>query len=229
MSERPSYMNYVPPTPGDQQFEDALQQQQPETPAAAPTSVPAPQLSPIEANTQTPSTAIEQSPPLTRKKTEALGPVTEDALTHPTVTNGQQLNISLMLTTGARHSYKIDEKYLRSRKMESKDASGAFDPKGITGYQLRELIWIDWRSEWEPRPTNPSSIRLIIMGRMIEAKAILRDLPFKDDSTNVVHMTVKPADLVDDEETAGKSTGKTGSTRMREGADRSAGCRCSVQ
>lgn len=80
-----------------------------------------------------------------------------------------------MLTTGARHPYKIDEKYLSSRKVSSLTAEGVFDPRCLSGYQLKELIWTDWRQEdWEERPASPSSIRLILMGRMIEDKGVLR-------------------------------------------------------
>jgi hypothetical protein len=94
-----------------------------------------------------------------------------------------------MLTTGARHPYKIDEKYLRSRKVdtlgderkgsvegEGEGAGATFDPREISGYKLKELIWTDWRSEWEPRPASPSSIRLIILGRLVEDKAALKGM-----------------------------------------------------
>lgn len=80
-----------------------------------------------------------------------------------------------MLITGARHPYRIDEKYLSSRNVTARNPStGAFDPRELSGYQLKELILKDWRSEWEPKPASPSSIRLIIMGRMIEDKAALK-------------------------------------------------------
>lgn len=100
-----------------------------------------------------------------------------------------------MLTTGARHPYKIDEKYLRSRKVELKSLNpssaeeggegnkegGAsaidFDPREISGYKLKELIWTDWRSEWEARPVSPSSIRLILLGRLVEDKVALKGEP----------------------------------------------------
>lgn len=172
--ERPLDMNTIPPIPGDQQFDDAVQQQQPETLAPTTANATAPQLPPIDPASQSLSYAIEQSPLLVRKETEALGPATDDAVAQPAGASGSQLSISLMLTTGARHPYKIDEKYLRNRKIEARDASGAFDPKAISGYQLKELIWTDWRSEWEPRPTSPSSIRLIILGRMVEDKSLLK-------------------------------------------------------
>lgn len=85
-----------------------------------------------------------------------------------------------MLTTGARHPYKIDEKYLSSRNKVSScvTSSGTFDPRCLSGYQLKELIWTDWRVEdWEARPVSPSFIRLILMGRMIEDKGVLRGKP----------------------------------------------------
>lgn len=111
---------------------------------------------------------------LTRAQSEALGPATESPITPPTaVERGPTLSITLMLTTGARHPYKIDEKYLRNRKVEL-PTTGAFDPRDISGYKLKELIWTDWRAEWEPKPATPSSIRLILLGRFVEDKSALR-------------------------------------------------------
>ena len=85
-----------------------------------------------------------------------------------------------MLTTGARHPYKIDEKYLRNRKVEALGPDGTFDPRELSGYKLKELIWTDWRSEWEPRPASPSSIRLIILGRLLDDKASLKGRSYTD-------------------------------------------------
>jgi len=79
-----------------------------------------------------------------------------------------------MLITGARHPYKIDEKYLRSRNANVTDPKGSFDPLALSGYKLKELIWTDWRTgEWEERPAGPGSIRLIVMGKMVEDKKVL--------------------------------------------------------
>lgn len=126
---------------------------------------------------QTPTaTSTTQRDTLQRKETEALGPATDAPIAPPT-SSGPALSITLMLTTGARHPYKIDEKYLRNRKVEPstlQTGEGAFDPRELSGYKLKELIWTDWRSEWEPRPVSPSSIRLIILGRFIEDKASLK-------------------------------------------------------
>jgi hypothetical protein len=111
---------------------------------------------------------------LTRAQSEALGPATENIQPPlPTADRGPSLSITLMLTSGARHPYKIDEKYLRSRKVEIAEGK-AFDPRDISGYKLKELIWTDWRDEWEPRPQTPTSIRLIILGRFVEDKTALK-------------------------------------------------------
>jgi hypothetical protein len=47
----------------------------------------------------------------------------------------------LLLTSGARHPYKIDEKYLKKRSVKVEN----MDPYNISVYTLKELIWRDWR------------------------------------------------------------------------------------
>ena len=55
------------------------------------------------------------------------------------------------------------------------------------------------------------------------------DYPFKLDSANVVHMTVKPADFdIEDDAAAAGKTGKSGSIRQRDGGESGAGCRCVI-
>lgn len=126
----------------------------------------------------------------------------------------------LLPSTGARHPYKIDERYLKKREVNPED----MDPYNITVYTLKQLIWRDWRDEWEPRPTSPTSIRLIHFGRMLEDTSPLKDCRFQKDTPNVVHMTVKPQEIVDEEDAKG---GK-GASR-RDGEDEpTAGCRCVI-
>lgn len=145
----------------------------PAAPAAPPTADP---TASGEKPADTADARATAPAPLTRKQTEALEPATDEDITLPSSTStGPALNINLMLTTGAKHPYKIDEKYLTNRgaKSSAKGGSGEFDPKSLTGYKLKELIWTDWRREWEPRPASPSSIRLITMGKMIDDKKTL--------------------------------------------------------
>ncbi|KAG9247083.1 hypothetical protein BJ878DRAFT_494386 [Calycina marina] len=139
--------------------------------------------------------------------------------------SGPALVIALLLPgTGARHPYKIDEKYLTKRNVAVPDMTedGKKDPMSISIYTLKELILREWRDEWETAPSSPSSIRLITFGRLLDDKTALRDCRFSAQGPNVVHMTVKPQDIVEEEETRNKVPSRNGD---REGQG---GCRCSV-
>lgn len=197
-----------------------------------------PAVQPVEVNNNAPSqtpavaqpsedTPVPSSPSkaaapanLNRTDTEAIGPSTDTPALNPDNTNGPVVVIMLLLTTGARHPYKIDEKYLKKRNVTVDD----MDPYNISVYTLKELIWRDWREEWEPRPTSPSSIRLIHFGRMLEDKVPLKECRFQTEAPNVVHMTVKPQEVVDEEDAKG---GKSGSRRDAD-EEPTAGCRCVI-
>ena len=77
------------------------------------------------------------------------------------------LQLIILLTTGARHPFTISRSYLQKRDVKTSKVGG-LDPYGISGYTLKELIWRDWRSEWEGRPSSPGGIRLISFGKLIE-------------------------------------------------------------
>lgn len=55
---------------------------------------------------------------------------------------GPSLAITLLLTTGARHPFTIDGKYLRKRSVNVEN----YDPYAMSVYTLKELIWREWRS-----------------------------------------------------------------------------------
>ncbi|KAL2761096.1 hypothetical protein ACRALDRAFT_2039591 [Sodiomyces alcalophilus JCM 7366] len=126
-------------------------------------------------------------------------------------------NITLLLTTGARHPYRIDERYLAKRNVTvpGKTAEGRTDPFTISVYTLKELILREWREEWEPKPASPSSIRLIHFGKLLDDKEPLKQYHFSADAANVVHMTVRPADIIDEEEPKGGSKSASGGGRHR--------------
>jgi hypothetical protein len=86
--------------------------------------------------------------------------------------------ITLLLPTGARHPYRLDEKYLAKRNVEVPDVteSGKKDPFSISIYKLKELILREWRDEWEGKPASPSSIRLIFFGKMLDDKEQLKSM-----------------------------------------------------
>ncbi|KAF2002864.1 ubiquitin-like protein [Amniculicola lignicola CBS 123094] len=214
--------------------------------AAEPSSTPAPiaESAPVTASRELPSQSTQDAPPsqstpaveesiapsnpskptppadLARTETEAIGPSTDNPVVKLDTASGPVVLITLLLTTGARHPYKIDEKYLKKRSVNV----DAMDPYNISVYTLKELIWRDWREEWESRPTSPSSIRLIHFGRMLDDKSPLKECRFQTEAPNVVHMTVKPSELIDDDDTKG---GK-GGNRRDDGEEIHAGCRCVI-
>ena len=83
--------------------------------------------------------------PLTREKTApAIGPATDQPTPVPKESEieGPVLFITLLLSsTGARHPYKLDEKYLRKRNVTVEGNN----PINISLYMLKELILRDWR------------------------------------------------------------------------------------
>ncbi len=80
--------------------------------------------------------------------------------------------MTLLLTSGARHPFKLDTKYLQKRNV---DVQGN-DPFNLSVYKLKELILREWRDEWEQKPASPSSIRLISFGKLLDDKAPLKGM-----------------------------------------------------
>ncbi|GIJ86014.1 hypothetical protein Asppvi_004887 [Aspergillus pseudoviridinutans] len=149
-------------------------------------------------------------------------PGASDAAAKEVEDSGPSLNITLLLTTGSRHPFEIDGKYLRKRGINVEGN----DPFAMSVYTLKELIWKDWRQDWESQPTSPSSIRLISFGKLLDDKSPLSDCKFNKDAPNVVHMTVKPQEIVDEEDA---KAAKAPYSRERESSERSPGCRCIIQ
>ncbi|KAF4126695.1 Ubiquitin family [Geosmithia morbida] len=140
---------------------------------------------------------------------------------------GPICNITLLLTSGSRHPYKISARYLSRRNVpipEVTDA-GLPDPFSISVYTLKELILREWRSDWEAKPASPSSIRLIHFGKLLDDKEALKTYQFLPDSPNVVHMSIRPQDL-DEEEP--KSGGKATSHGGADGSRRRVGGCCVI-
>lgn len=121
----------------------------PATPSAL-NAPPEPLMSPQSGPSQAEPIAMPQPALLRQDTVEAIGPSTDeptprismDAASHA----GPVIIINLLLTsTGTRHPYKIDEKYLSKRGVHAEGTDGAFDPFVISVYTLKELIWRDWR------------------------------------------------------------------------------------
>lgn len=108
----------------------------------------------------------------------AIGPSVDDihAVTPGSPDSGPVCNITLLLTSGSRHPYRIDAKYLSRRNVAIPDETedGHPDPFSISIYTLKELILREWRNDWEAKPASPSSIRLIHFGKLLDDKEQLR-------------------------------------------------------
>ena len=90
------------------------------------------------------------SPPLTREATRpAIGAATDrpSFVTKEVEIEGPVLYITLLLTTGARHPFRLDQKYLRKRNVEVEGNN----PVNMSLYKLKELILRDWREGMYPR------------------------------------------------------------------------------
>lgn len=87
-----------------------------------------------------PSTAHS---PLDRTVSTAIGPSSDQPMPVPkdTELTGPTLMITLLLTNGARHPFKLDAKYLSKRNVKATDD----DPFNLSVYTLKELILREWR------------------------------------------------------------------------------------
>jgi len=156
-----------------------------ESAAAAPSEATRDPLSKSHTNIPTtPSTSSAAGissaphPAVSRNDSVAIGPSSNTMLQPSTTSEPSSsiVNITLLLTSGARHPYKIDEKYLtkRSVNVPGVTESGRKDPYSISVYTLKELILREWREEWEAQPSSPSSIRLIFFGKLLDDKIPLK-------------------------------------------------------
>ena len=83
----------------------------------------------------------------------AIGPAIDTSLptSKETEVEGPVLHITLLLTTGARHPFRLDQRYLKKRSVEVEDNN----PINMSLYKLKELILRDWR---EGMPLLPMSL-----------------------------------------------------------------------
>lgn len=137
-------------------------------PATAPIATSTPQTVEPSTSEDAPAAASPSAKPappsaLNRAETEAIGPSTDTPAANPDNTNGPVLVIMLLLTSGSRHPYKIEEKYLKKRNVKVEN----MDPYNISVYTLKELIWRDWREGTHFIPTESSyhSTTFVVVGK----------------------------------------------------------------
>ena len=134
------------------------------------------QTASASASAAEPSSSSTPAPAIQRLESVAIGPSIDVDPKLVTSDAGPVLLITLLLTSGARHPYKLDEKYLTKRNVvvPALTEGGRKDPYSISVYTLKELILREWREEWETQPSSPSSIRLIYFGRLLDDKTPLK-------------------------------------------------------
>lgn len=109
-------------------------------PTSQPTAYQAATSDPL---VKTPTTASAGPGTLDRKVSTAIGPSSDQPIpiAKDTETTGPSLMITLLLTSGARHPFKLDSKYLNKRNVKVADN----DPFNLSVYTLKELILREWR------------------------------------------------------------------------------------
>ncbi|KAF3923999.1 hypothetical protein ABW21_db0203561 [Orbilia brochopaga] len=133
--------------------------------------------------------------------------------------------ITLLLLSGARTTFTLNGGYLTRHNVTHTD------PMQMTVYNLKECVWRDWKEDEvsTEQPTSPHLIRLILLGRLLEDKALLKDCRLNLENPNVVHLSLRPADIGEDEVTT--KSGKFppfNSNSGRTGERASPGCRCVI-
>lgn len=142
-----------PEKPRDMAVEAEVQNSQSESMNPAPSSSVLSALGPATSSAHEPPTlsstdnARPTSPtgvPLTAQATNpAIGPSSDQPTPMPKETDliGPTLVLTLLLPTGARHPYRMDEKYLKKRNVHVANNN----PIHMSVYTLKELIWREWR------------------------------------------------------------------------------------
>jgi len=143
--------------------------------SAHPISSPPSSVLPTSAGASSPQAGPSFTPaPVPRTFSTAIGPSSDEHVSTPQESTGPTLLITLLLTSGARHPFKLDSRYLTKRNVNVPDN----DPFNLSGYKLKELILREWREEWEAKPSSPSYIRLISFGKLLDDKAPLKGQKF---------------------------------------------------
>ncbi|GKU05802.1 hypothetical protein FLAG1_08709 [Fusarium langsethiae] len=205
--------------PADHERESADKTSAAEAEPTSSTNVPAPSENIDQSTTAAPASPKgkekETAPPPPTKQDSNLGigPAVDDIREiSGGSSDGPVCTITLLLTSGSRHPYKIDAKYLSRRNVDIPDQTenGLPDPFSISIYTLKELILREWRSDWEAKPTSPSSIRLIHFGKLLDDKEQLKKYQLSTESPNVVHMSIRPQDLDEEEPKSGSKNLSSG-------------------
>ncbi|KAF8421243.1 hypothetical protein EV426DRAFT_575901 [Tirmania nivea] len=137
----------------------------------------------------------------------------------------KSLSITLLLISGVRYPFIINSEYMSRHNLSVSDQ----DPMQINVFALKECIWKEWNDEeWNVKPPSANFIRLIHFGRLLDDRQQLKDCRLNPNTPNVVHMTVRPAELGDDDATQPSTKMGFGGRDRERGERSSPTCRCVI-
>ncbi|KAK9359199.1 hypothetical protein V1504DRAFT_458708 [Lipomyces starkeyi] len=193
------------------------------TMSAAPAATEAvPVVDPLSLTTTLSAATDSSSLPADDKTAVAVPPVTTADPIKTTLTAGDSiddeddddksiivspLTVTLLLISGLRASITIDREYMKGHSL------GLREPESLTVLTLKECIWKDWKEEWGGRPGGTEYIRLIHFGRLLDDKDSLGASQLsRTNMYNVLHMSIRPASIVDNNTTPRGSKHRSSNT-----------------
>ncbi|BFZ60145.1 hypothetical protein YB2330_001167 [Saitoella coloradoensis] len=88
----------------------------------------------------------------------------------------------------------------------------SFPSEDVTVGSVKQRLMEDWPPEWDDqKPVGVGNIRLLHLGKLLADNLTLKDCRIQQGNPNVVHLTVRPADLVPEEDVDAKVEQKKGS------------------
>lgn len=99
----------------------------------------------------------------------------------------ETLNVTLLLMSALRVSIRVDSQFLKAH-----DAGDDTAPGDFTVGALKDVLFGMWHENWGNAPVDPSHIRLIHLGKVLEEEQTLDQCGIVPEGANVVHMSVKP-------------------------------------
>ncbi|SPJ92829.1 uncharacterized protein FTOL_13794 [Fusarium torulosum] len=84
--------------------------------------------------------------------------------------------ITVISVFGSPHSFRIDAGYLIQMKIPMPEVTqnGQPDPLSMSISSLKGLLFRQWRNTWGLKPVNPSFIRLIFFGKLLDDQMSLK-------------------------------------------------------
>ncbi|KAI5849213.1 hypothetical protein BZA05DRAFT_446278 [Tricharina praecox] len=236
MENTPAAAAPTPAAPGSAPSPEVATAPISEPAAAVATESPAPQEDPKPTSTSTEPSSSSAAAAATAAAPAEPSPSPAAAAEPQAETEPKQitatstsLSITVLVQSGVRQNFVLDRGYLERHIVKSPSSKEMLtDPMEMTVAQLKECIWKDWIDDWDQRPASSLFIRLIQFGAYLQDANPLKDCRLSTDSSNVIHMAIKPAEVGDDDGTQRSTKGAFGGPGSGGGTGVARGCRCVI-